>query len=161
LILQERLKRKEIKMARLKGVPGKKNPKLSAALKGNTNAKGSGGGRAGAIGTAVAGPLGSLVGGALAGSKANKTLNTKDKAQGERIIKRARRASAITGGIQGAIGGGIKGAIVGAASGNVAAGAAGGAALGGAAGAGMNYAASRVGAKMVGSGKSNYKAKKK
>jgi hypothetical protein len=149
-------------MARLKGVPGKKNPKLSAALKGNTNAKGSGGGaRAGAIGTALAGPLGSLVGGALAGRHANKTVHGPNKANGARVISRARKASAIVGGVQGAVGGAVKGAIVGAATGNVAAGAAGGAALGGAAGAGVNYAASRVGARIMGSGKSKYKAKKK
>jgi hypothetical protein len=163
-----------------------KNFRLSVALKGNKNAKGShhaiggggalahankstptkitgpfstGGARVGAIG-ALFGPVGSFAAGAIAGNKANTSFGTANQAGGAKVIARARKTSAAVGG--GALGiaagfkGAAAGAIMGGARGAVMGGAV-GAVLGGAVGGALHYGASRLGAKAIGSGKSKYK----
>jgi hypothetical protein len=138
-----------------------KNVKKSMALKGNKNAAGSrGGATAGTIG-GLFGPVGSFAGGFIAGMHAKSTYNTPNRANGERVIKRARRASATVGGIGGAAAGATKGFLKGAAmlssEPETAAMMAGGAIVGGAIAGGISYAASRAGARLAGSGKSKYK----
>jgi hypothetical protein len=168
-----------------------KNTKLSVSLKGNQNAKGShhaigggkalaqahkatpvkitgpfstGGAKVGTIG-ALFGPVGSLAAGAIAGNKANTSFGTANQAGGEKVIARARKASAVVGGVAGALGtvasgtaahSALLGAVYGGTRGAIFGGAA-GIAAGAALGAAVNYGASRLGARAIGSGKSKYK----
>jgi hypothetical protein len=163
-----------------------KNAKLSVSLKGNQNAKGShhaigggkalaqahkatpvkitgpfstGGAKVGVIG-ALFGPVGSFTAGAIAGNKANTSFGTANQAGGEKVIARARKASAIVGGGSLGITAGFQGAVLGAAMGGTrgaAVGGVAGAVLGAAVGGALNYGASRLGARAIGSGKSKYK----
>ncbi len=163
--------------------------KRSSALKGNKNAAGprkgsgalavghgAGGATAGTIG-GLFGPVGSFAGGYVAGSSARHTIGTPNQAAGERQTRRARRASAVVGGIGVGIHGAIAGGLVGAANAGVAAttirgaqvgmkvsgqrGAIIGGLAGFAAGAAVNYGASRLGARAAGAPKSLYNKKKK
>jgi hypothetical protein len=151
--------------------------KRSSSLKGNKNAagkrkggglpSGKGGATAGTIG-GLFGPVGSFAGGYIAGTNARATFGTANQAMGERQTRRARRASAIVGGTTLGIHAGMVGAAAGMAmkGGNVGAKVAGmqgalvGAAIGGTVGASLNYGASRLGARVAGSPKSNYNKKK-
>jgi hypothetical protein len=165
-----------------------KNFRLSTALKGNQNAKGShhaiggggalahahkatpakvtgpfstGGAKVGAIG-ALFGPVGSFAAGAIAGNKANLSFGTANQAGGEKVIARARKSSAIVGGGTLGIVTGFQGALVGTAMGGArgaAVGGIGGALAGAAVGGALHYGASRLGARAIGSGKSKYKNK--
>jgi hypothetical protein len=137
-----------------------KNFRLSTALKGNQNAKGShhaiggggalahankptptkvtgpfstGGAKVGAIG-ALFGPVGSLAAGAIAGNKANLSFGKSTQAGGEKVIARARKASAIVGGVGGAVGSVASGMAGGSALAGAVYGGARGAVFGGAAG---------------------------
>lgn len=152
-----------------------KSVKRSMALKGNTNAKGArGGATVGAIG-GIFGFPGSLAAGMIAQNHANKTLGTKNKAQGERVLSRQRKTATAIGAGYGALATGTKAAIafhpaglflgkgagplimasgMGMTKGALVAGAA-GAVLGGVVAGGANYLASRAGSAIIGGPKTN------